>query len=197
MPEISETEIDLLERLAFNDRVAFREIYNLYFPQLHATARRFFGEESLAEDLVQEVFVNLYQKRQHLVISTTLAAYLHTVLKYKILDEVRSQTVRNRYRAEWLYSPQNASPDVQTLLENKELSSLIMHAIEQLPPKSKEVFLLKYQTDLSNKMIAEQLQIAEKTVEGHISAARKMIKKLLSTYRLDLIALLVGIFFLS
>lgn len=181
----------LLDLIRQDNRFAFNALYKRHWADLVDVAFKRLKDEDVAEELVQEVFLNLYLKRQSLTITTTVAAYLHGVLKFKVLDEIRARLVRNNYREEWLNRPPVLAADAHTLLENKELSELIVKLSEQLAPKCREVFLLKHQQQFSNKMIADQLQIAEKTVEGHISVARKTLKSLLKDYRADFLTIIV------
>ena len=185
------TDEMLMDLIRQNRNFAFDELYRRHWAKLLDVAYKRLKSSDVAEEIVQEVFLNLYLKRKSLVITTSIAAYLHTVLKYKVLDEIRPRLVRNNYRDEWLSRPQVLSDDVHEMLEHKELSSLIVTMAEQLAPKCKEVFLLRYKEQLSNKMIAERLQISEKTVEGHISVARKTLRELLKDYRADFLSVII------
>lgn len=190
--ELANYTDDMLMDLIRQDKhFAFNELYRRHWEKMLNIAYKRLKSADVAEELVQEAFLNLYLKRKTLVITTSIAAYLHTVLKYKVLDEVRAQLVRNNYREEWLNRPEVVSDDVHTMLEHKELSTLMLNMADQLAPKCKEVFLLRYKEQLSIKMIAEQLQISEKTVEGHISVARKTLKGLLKDYRADFLSALI------
>lgn len=185
------TDGELMDLIRKENRSAFNELYKRHWSGLLDVAFKRLKDADIAEELVQEVFLNLYLKRETLTITTTIAAYLHTVLKYKVLDEIRARLVRNNYREEWLNRPPLLAADAHTLLEKKELSDLIVSLADQLAPKCKEVFLLRHQQQLSNKMIAERLKIAEKTVEGHISTARKTLKNLLKDYPSDFLSILL------
>ena len=185
------SDAELLVYIQQDNRFAFNELYKRHWSNLLDSAYKRLKVEEIAEELVQEVFLNLYLKRHTIIITTSVAAFLHTVLKYKVLDEIRANLVRHNYREEWLSRPLLQAEDAHTLLENKELSELIINLSDKLAPKCKEVFLLKHQQQLSNKKIAEQLQIAEKTVEGHISTARKTLKLLLKDYKTDFLTVLL------
>jgi len=185
------SDAELLVYIQQDNRFAFNELYKRHWSNLLDSAYKRLKVEEIAEELVQEVFLNLYLKRHTIIITTSVAAFLHTVLKYKVLDEIRANLVRHNYREEWLSRPSLQAEDAHTLLENKELSELIINLSDKLAPKCKEVFLLKHQQQLSNKKIAEQLQIAEKTVEGHISTARKTLKLLLKDYKTDFLTVLL------
>lgn len=191
------TDGELMDLIRKDNRTAFNLLYKRHWPSLLDNAYQRLKDEAIAEELVQEVFLNLYLKRHTLIITTSVPAFLHTVLKYKVLDEIRAKLVRNNYREEWLNRPLDVAEDAHTLLVNKELSQLILQLSEQLAPKCREVFLLKHQHQLSNKSIADKLQIAEKTVEGHVSLARKTLKTLLKDYKTDFLTVLMCLYLLK
>src|SRR5690606_29974122 len=116
----------LLERIADDDHDAFRVLYDRYWQDLLDSAFRRLKDADLAEDIVQDVFASLYRVRKELVISTTLSGYLHTLLKHKVLDEVRRQLVRKRHREEWLREPVPVTGALEAagLLQEKEAQSL-------------------------------------------------------------------------
>lgn len=173
----------LLEMFQQGDRMAFNELYRRHWKELLDSAYKRLKDIGTAESIVQEVFVHLYVKRETLSIKVSLAAYLHTVLKNKVIDEIRKQIVRNTYRQELFdRPPATLYEDVHSLLEEKELKEKIDGFVETLPIKCKEVFLLKQRKHLSNKAIAEKLQISEKTVEGHLTHARKCLRIYLEGY---------------
>jgi len=177
-------DLELLDLIREDKEAAFEELYNRHWKDLYNAAYKRLADEYRSEELVQETFVNLYLKKDTLVITSTLSAYMHTVLKYKVLDEVRKRMSSKAYLDSLLHHPVADSADVHQLLERKEIKEQFVVFSETLPKKCKEVFLLK-QEDLSNKKIAEALQISEKTVEGHVSHARKLMKSFFVDYHLS------------
>jgi len=177
-------DLELLDLIREDKGAAFEELYNRHWKDLYNAAHKRLADEYRSEELVQETFVNLYLKKDTLVITSSLGAYMHTVLKYKVLDEVRKRLSSKAYLESLLHHPMADSADVHQLLERKEIKEQFAIFSETLPKKCKEVFLLK-QEDLSNKKIAEVLQISEKTVEGHVSHARKLMKSFFVDYHLS------------
>lgn len=180
----------LLNLIREDNRTAFEALYNRYWKELYNAAYKRLLDVHRSEELVQEVFVHLYLKRNSLIITSSLSAYIHTVLKYKVLDEIRKRLSSRTYLDSLVYNPTTDSVDGHQLLEKKEIKEQFVLFSETLPKKCKEVFLLK-QDDLSNKKIAETLQISEKTVEGHVSHARRLLKSYVVKYDLCSIAFVI------
>lgn len=186
-------DLELLDLIREDKETAFEELYNRHWKDLYNAAYKRLADGHRSEELVQETFVNLYLKKDTLIITSTLSAYLHTVLKYKVLDEIRKRLSSKTYLESLLQQPIVDSADVHQLLERKEIKEQFAIFSETLPKKCKEVFLLK-QEELSNRMIAETLNISEKTVEGHVSHARKLMKSFFVDYHLSTVIPVIFIF---
>lgn len=183
MTDFSEhtTDTRLLQR-AKKDPRAFEEIYRKYFPLLCSIAYKKLGTKPLAEDLVQEIFVALYQKLDVLEISCSLSAYLNKAIRFKIMNEYRSKAVRMHYS-------KNVFPFVLcktdfSSLEVKELSRKLERVYDQLPHKCRQVFMLSRKEGLSQKAISQKLDISLSTVEKHIGKALKIFKDELHEYKI-------------
>src|SRR5690606_38357801 len=131
-----------LDLIREDNGTAFEELYNRHWKELYNAAFKRLLDEYRSEELVQETFLNLYLKRNSLKISTSLGAYMHTVLRYKVLDEIRKRLSSKAYLAS-LSSNSMIDSDVHQLLESKEVKKQFALFSETLPKKCKEVFLLK------------------------------------------------------
>lgn len=169
------SDLQLLVLVKKDNGLAFQEIYNRYWRALYNAAYQKLQSAQLAEEIVQETFLNLYVKREAIQIDDSLSPYLHSVLKNKVIDEIRKQISSKKYQDTASVYAMVTEVTSHDLLEQKEVKEKIIEFSETLPKKCREVFLMKQQ-DLSNKMIAEMLQVSEKTVEGHVSRARKLLK---------------------
>ena len=188
------TDIHLLKQIAEDNHAAFKILYERYWQELLDAAYKRLKDPQIAEDIVQEVYAHLYKARKTLVVSTSLSGYLHTVLKYKVLDEVRRQLVRERYREEWFRDRPNLSTsETSQLLEEKEMQALLEEAGSHMPPKCREVFFLRQREQLSYKEIAQRLNLSEKTVEGHLHRARVILKHYFKNYPINFILLIACI----
>lgn len=171
----------LLQR-AKRDPKAFEEIYRKYFPLLFNIAHKKLGTKPLAEDLVQEIFVALYQKLDVLQINCSLSAYLNKAVRFKIMNEYRSKAVRMHYSKTVFSIP--ICKNGFSALEVKELSHKLERVYDRLPKKCRQVFMLSRKEGLSQKDISQKLDISLSTVEKHIGKALKIFKDELHEYRM-------------
>ncbi len=168
------TDEELLSLLKQRDMAAFTEIYNRYWKLLfnaayHASNNR---EESL--DICQTLFIWLWENSHVIVLKTTLKGYLYTAVKYKVANMIRNGKIR-----ECLIDDLEAIDPrryKENELELKELKNFISRLIDELPERCREVFLLSRDEQFSHKEIADQLGIAEKTVDEQISRALKRLR---------------------
>lgn len=168
-------DLQLLLLIRKENDAAFQEVYDRYWAGLYNSAFKRLKNAHLAEEVVQETFLNLYTKRASVQISSSLSPYLFSVLKFKVIDEIRKQISVNTYQQHVAGLPFASDLNGQELLEKKEVKDQFDHFYDTLPKKCREVFLLK-QDELSNQAIARELNISEKTVEGHVSKARRLLK---------------------
>lgn len=158
-----------------DDRKAFEELYKRYWSYLLDYAYKSLQSRQKAEDIVQEIFISLYQRRHSIELLVSLKAYLSKALKFKVLNEIRSQIVRVTYEKNVFFSA-NCKNDFAEELEAKELQQKLYKRIQQLPDKCKQTFLFSREENLSYKDISGGLGISVSTVEKHISKALKILK---------------------
>lgn len=164
-----------------DDCRAFEELYSRHwFPLVDAAYRRLQSEQK-AEDLVQDLFMSLYQKRHTLEFTVSLQAYLHQALKYKVLNEFRSENTRQTYTKSLFFSEVSKN-DLANELDAKELRRKIEIVLESLPDKCRKVFILSRNGNCSNRDISQKLAISLSTVEKHIGKALKALRSSLPEY---------------
>lgn len=142
-----------------------------------------------AEEVVQEVFVSLWERRSELDITGSIDAYLHTAVRYRIYNRYRDYLKRKKT----FLIPGLDDVDYQLaaaeLMEYRELESRVASAVGSLPAKCREVFLLSREEKLSHKMIAARLGISVNTVEKHIGKALQLLRIQLKN---EMVLVLVG-----
>lgn len=169
---------ELLGLVKADDKNAFGEIYNRYWDFLTQSASKHLQSKQKAEDLVQEIFLSFYNRRNEFELAVSLRAYLSQALKFKIMNEYRSQVVRDTYQKNihYTYTYAHAGNNVHHAYETKELACNINRSINMLPEKCKQAFLLSRSEDLSYKDISGHLNISVSTVEKHIIKALKFLR---------------------
>ncbi|WP_185154061.1 RNA polymerase sigma-70 factor [Fulvivirga sp. M361] len=171
-----------MKLLQKGDDSAFEIIYNKHWESMYAMAYNRLRSREVAEGIIQDIFTDLWVKRQDLTIYKSLTSYLFSALKYKTLNVIAHQSVRRKYIQEqqpFSVSYKNSTDDT---LSFNELYELISQTIDELPKKCRLVFRLKYDENYSTKQIADELDISPRTVETHVGQAKKILKSKLTRY---------------
>lgn len=167
---------DLLCLLKKGDNQAFGEIFNRYWKPLLYVAAKKLGNIDEAEDVVQEIFVSIWSRREVLEISTSLNHYLAVSVKYRV-----SRLLAARLKKDTLDDNLAASGSgyfsAHDGLEFEQLETRLAHIVASLPEKCQLVYQLSRESGYSHRKISQTLNISEKTVEAHISKALKAIKR--------------------
>ena len=165
-----------------NFDLTYKALFRRYYPSLIFYATRLVGEEE-AEDVVQDVFVELWKRKDSIEIGEQIQAFLYRAVYTRALNVLKHRNVEdgycaameeiNRRRAEF-YQPDNN--EVIRKIEDRELRKETHDAINELPDKCKEVFKLSYLHDMKNKEIADVLGVSLRTVEAHMYKALKFLR---------------------
>lgn len=179
----------LLDLMKDNNSDAFEVIFERYWKRLYSYAYRIYADEEICEDIVQEVFISLWEKAadSHIL---NLEGYLLRAVKYKIANHLRDLKFSQAHTDVLQNIPSPSK--TEKALEYQEFENKVFSEIEKLPPRSREVFMLSRFEHLSNTEIAEKLNISIRTVETHISAALKHLKSQLDIFQFSLIV--IGMF---
>lgn len=178
------------EKLSTDPDLAIEWLFRSYFPYLCSTIYQFIPSGPIAEDLAQDVFFDLWRRRDEIKISGSLKAYLRKAAINKALNKIRDLKKQPTTDLPVAHSPITLQP-----LELQELSQQIDWAIDQLPERRRLVFLLSRYEDLSYKEIALKLDISEKTVENQIVKALKQLRQYLAPYLSSILLILIKICF--
>ncbi|MDB5133310.1 MAG: polymerase sigma-70 factor [Mucilaginibacter sp.] len=171
--------------------VAFREIYKRYWKNLYGAAYKRLKSKELAEEIVQELFTNLWVKKQTLQIKTALAGYLFTSVSHYIIDHYRKELVKAKYTEAFKITYQETDHSTEETILLRDLTDTIESEINQLPDKCRSVYELSRKEYKSNKEIALYLGISEKTVENHLTKALKKLRMGLTHYMMLALLLLI------
>lgn len=190
------TDEELVTLLNQGSEAAFTEVYGRYWGQLYIHALKMLHDEARAQDVVQETFIRLWQKRTELTPGGSLQAYLYRAIQRRVLNDIRDRQVRSRYAD--LFAQYIDHHGNQTLdrLHEQELLAAIDGIIRKLPARMREIFELSRYENLNHAEIATRLDIAPATVKRQVSNALRILKDELGKPE-GLILLLLGTALLS
>lgn len=170
------TDLELALLLKEGDAAAFEFLYNRYWKKLYVVASKRLSNHIEAEELVQDVFLNLWRKRESFVLKTGFDNYFATAVKFEVINR-RAKRAREEIRnAEITDFKKNETAYLVELYDLEQLKKQLEETINTLPPKCQLVFRMSREEHLTNKKIAEQLAISEKAVEKHKTHALKILK---------------------
>lgn len=173
-------EKELVAQLKLGNREAFTRIYELYWQKMLSVAAQKISDWEEAEDIVQDIFVSLWRRRESLEIATTLNAYLAISVKYRVIKAMAKRYNYQRYSDHSMKEATAFENKIEDTIHQAELDAQLNAVIEQLPERCRIIYQLQKQSFLSQKQIAEQLSLSEKTVESQLAKARKRIRAGLS-----------------
>jgi RNA polymerase sigma-70 factor (ECF subfamily) len=185
---MTKNEQQLFDQLRNDDETAFRVIYNNYSSRLYYFVLEFIPQKDIVENIVQDTFVTLWNRRKELKDNTNLAAYLYKGAKNNALYRLRDKKYRqklfpNAIDASEINLNIDALSTVNTsALAFQEIEQIIQETLDSLPPQCRKIFELSRFREMKNKEIAEELNISVRTVEGHISKGIKTFKIALKDY---------------
>lgn len=173
-----DSDIQLIRRLKKGDKKALPELYENYWKPLFISSYNLLKDKEVCEEIIQDVFVDLWRNREKLEIKISIKSYLYACVRYKVFNEFRKNKVKNVELFEQLNERfQYATPE--TKLMHQELVMQVDAIVKTLPKKCQEVYILSRNEQFSHKEIAEKLNISTKTVENHITFALKVLKSAL------------------
>ena len=181
MDKSQASERDLQERIRAGDERAFDSVFRTHYAHLVRVAESMLRESALAEEIAQEVMLELWRRRESLELEQTFAAYLIRSTRNRALNHIRHQRVVAREAAAAAIEPQ-ASRSAEEELLGVELQQAVREAIDALPEKSREVFRLSREQGLKYAEIASVLEISVKTVEKRMGQALSELRERLAPW---------------
>jgi len=168
---------ELLELLRHDEHTsAFDEIYKRYWDKLYGAAYKRVKSPEAAEEIVQELFTDLWERRKILNIRSELPVYLFSAIKYKVITYIHKEIVKNNYAHTHFSELSYYDNSTEEKILVDDLNSCLQSQVQLLPVKCKQVFEMSRNGHQSNKQIASQLGISEKTVENQITKALRRLR---------------------
>jgi RNA polymerase sigma-70 factor (family 1) len=175
-------ENDVLQQLALGSETAFKQLYDRYWHSIYKVTKRYTRSSALAEDIVQEIFSTLWNKRSEFTEVLHLEYYLITMarnLTYKTLRKLAyEEHAKNKFTLERTL----VDDSLDDFLLEKQYEQLVQQAVKLLPTQQKQIFQMAKVEGLSHEVIAQQLNISRFTVKTHMAKALQFIRHYLQPH---------------
>ncbi|MBO9565352.1 MAG: RNA polymerase sigma-70 factor [Niastella sp.] len=171
--------IKLFDLIGKGDEIAFQQVFRHYTPRLHPFIFKVVKSEPVAEGIVQQVFLKLWENRVQVASKSDPSAWLFTVAAHLSFNYLKKMSVQQRYIDYVKRTMEEGAntPEAEKILSSKENQGVLYRAIEQLPPQRQYIFKLSRIEGLTHKEIAEKLQISPITVKNQLVAALDFLRK--------------------
>jgi len=178
----------IVNELSKDNDSSLEELFNYYYPRLFSFSKSFFKIEDGIDDILQEVFLKIWQNRKSIKNTATFNSFIFTITRNLLLNELRSRLNNQNIKEE--VSKLSVAPEYSLMeqIEYQDLKEKVDNIVNELPKRTKEIFVLSRTEGLSHKEIAEKLKISTKTIEYHITLAVRFLKNKLKD--LGLVSLL-------
>lgn len=164
----------LIKELSRGSIIAFNTLFKIYSNKLYRFAYRYLKSETLSEELVQDVFMKIWEKRKSLKEELSIKSYLFTIAFNIIRKHFRSEMYNSNYIKE--HKPLEMDLETEQIITNNSLREYVEELVQELPYRRREVFMKSRFDGKSIKEIAEEMDISHKTVENHLTDALKIIR---------------------
>lgn len=184
-------DLELIEELRTDSRDAFAQIYDRYWNKLYRAATRKVRVSENAQELVQDIFLDLWIRRQTLQVEV-LEHYLTTTLRYKVINFYRKEIIRQNYIEAVSAKMVEADWNTEEEITYNDLIQAIIDCIDGMPPKTKLIFELSRVQYKSIEEIAKILNITTRTVDNHLHQAIKALRLQLKDYYICVFPVICG-----
>jgi RNA polymerase sigma-70 factor (ECF subfamily) len=176
--------------LVNENEAVFEQLFKKHFRELHAYSFSLLKDWDVAEEIVQSLFLKVWEKNEWSHIQTSIKSYLYKSVYHDSLNYIRRQKVQLKYQTSTAYAMKNDTDDAAGKLKMSELEQHLSRALGKLPEKCRAIFQLSRFQELKYQEIATQLDISIKTVETHMGKALRILRKEMKEF-LPLIALML------
>ncbi|GAA0881446.1 MULTISPECIES: RNA polymerase sigma-70 factor [Sphingobacterium] len=174
-------ERDLLQELKNGNSLAFQKLYNTYFALLYLHATHKLHDREAAKDIVHDLFASIWQNRYTLAIQGEISAYLHSAIRYRVIDHIAKEQSKTKYLASLPPITTHHTRDTDHSLREKLLQEQIDRVLNKLSPRVREVFELSREHYLSHKDIAKKLNLSEHSVRSYMKEALRLLRSKLGS----------------
>jgi RNA polymerase sigma-70 factor (ECF subfamily) len=180
---------ELLSRFRSGDIAAFEDLFKTYYQALVGYGRTILKDKDEAEDIVQQVFVTIWEKRSEMEVHTSFKGMMYRAVQNACLNRIKHQTVRRSHAKEVIMT--GSSSFSQQDIQYKELQKKIDESIDQLPEQCARIFRMSRFDELKYQEIADKLGLSVKTVENQMGKALKLMRENMKDYLTVLMLLIL------
>ncbi|MEP7318960.1 MAG: RNA polymerase sigma-70 factor [Panacibacter sp.] len=155
---------------------AFEKMFATHYKGMYCYACTILKDEINAEEITQNIFVKLWERRNHVIIQSTLQGYLYRMVHNDCMNLLKHEAVKAKFEKEKIYTMKNESDSANKKILSGQLEEKLSDALRELPEQCRTIFQLSRFEDLKYREIAEHLGIAEKTVENQMGKALKLLR---------------------
>jgi len=176
-PSSNTDQFQLIASLKKGDGKAFDRIYDSLANRLYLYVLKKIGNKEISEEIVQEVFIVLWDNRNSIEVDSSLDAYLYGVARNKVFSFMRSEHVRKKYTTEFsLFAQRSRDNSIEEAMDVKDLQKILQDRISELPPKCQTAFKLSRFENEPISQIAERMNISTGSVENYITQALRHLR---------------------
>ncbi len=172
----SDQDLELFQLVKSDNLQAYEDLFRRYYQELYRFAYSYLRDQVPAEEMAQEVFLYMWEKREQIEIKTTLKTYLYSAVKNKCLNYIKYEVPRKHELEESHLALMTVSQP-EKVEDSEKLKRHISTAIDELPTKCRQIFVLSRNAGLTYEEIAEEMEISIKTVENQMSIALKKLRE--------------------
>ncbi|MEX0906529.1 MAG: RNA polymerase sigma-70 factor [Balneolaceae bacterium] len=169
-----------IENIRKGDERAFEILFKKYYLPLTRFAWRYVKSKAIAEELTQELFTILWEKRESWDTEGSIRSYLYKSMRNLSLNHIKHQQVKDKYDRQWMDQKENPEIEIQERYREQKIRVAITTAIEELPERSKMTYKLHRYDGLTYEEIADVMEVSVKTVESQMTRTLKILRKKLS-----------------
>jgi RNA polymerase sigma-70 factor (ECF subfamily) len=169
----------LVTRIRQNDKDAFRSLYNRYSKKIYFFSLKHLGNNVEAEELVQSVFINVWENRKSLDATGSIKSYIYKAAINFIYNYLRKKTIQARFVESQIHKDEINTNNTYEQVLFHDLERLINSVVETFPSQQQKIFQLSRYEGLTDKEIASKLDLSVRTVENQMYRALKKIKTIL------------------
>ncbi len=177
-----DTDKNIFDRIHIDDMLAYEILFRKFYSALCNYSYKIVKDMDTAEEIIQDLFFNIWEKRHELVIETSVKSYLYKSAYNKSILFLRHKSVTEKYENYVKSSGLITEPDASEELSLKELTEVIDRTLDELPEQSRKIFSLSRFEGLKYHEIAEKLSLSVKTIEANMGRALKLFRKNIKTY---------------